>query len=359
MKKLFIFQDGADRDYATEVEAAYRICEKDDHTRRVNLGDLNAKELESWEVDVVISNRLPREWELILRGLQIVSITLDRTGSQVSDINIDYKYVGEDKYFTGEDYSLQKHPEKEDHFQEIFNLIKLLSWDSDFFGYTIAYLSCRHLTETIMYRIDIFIERHQVKLVEYLCNCHDSRSVRVAEENYFMFKDIRLTYQRPLGGDHEVSMQDNIRFGLAEKRHIPRLAEIADKMYSNSRYYFDGRFDTEAIDLFYKNWIEKAVLGTFDDECYCLFDDDEPIGFCTVRYVGEDLAHIGLVGVTKSQAGKGLGKKLLMAVFHRLEVRGVQAVRVVTQGRNYNAQRLYQKAGFLTHATELWYHRWL
>jgi ribosomal protein S18 acetylase RimI-like enzyme len=34
-------------------------------------------------------------------------------------------------------------------------------------------------------------------------------------------------------------------------------------------------------------------------------------------------------------------------------------VSVVTQGRNVAAQRLYQRAGFVTASTQLWYHRWL
>jgi hypothetical protein len=33
-------------------------------------------------------------------------------------------------------------------------------------------------------------------------------------------------------------------------------------------------------------------------------------------------------------------------------------VQVITQGRNYAAQRLYQRAGFVTRKTELWYHKW-
>jgi hypothetical protein len=38
--------------------------------------------------------------------------------------------------------------------------------------------------------------------------------------------------------------------------------------------------------------------------------------------------------------------------------RGVKRVSVITQGRNYGAQRLYQQAGFLPDKMEIYYHRW-
>jgi hypothetical protein len=31
---------------------------------------------------------------------------------------------------------------------------------------------------------------------------------------------------------------------------------------------------------------------------------------------------------------------------------------VITQGRNVRAQRLYQRSGFVTASSQLWYHRW-
>jgi dTDP-4-amino-4,6-dideoxy-D-galactose acyltransferase len=37
---------------------------------------------------------------------------------------------------------------------------------------------------------------------------------------------------------------------------------------------------------------------------------------------------------------------------------GVTEVTVVTQGRNIEAQRLYQKCGFLSRAIYYWYHKW-
>jgi hypothetical protein len=38
--------------------------------------------------------------------------------------------------------------------------------------------------------------------------------------------------------------------------------------------------------------------------------------------------------------------------------RGASVLTVATQARNIAAQRLYQRAGFLTSSVRVWYHRW-
>ena len=58
-------------------------------------------------------------------------------------------------------------------------------------------------------------------------------------------------------------------------------------------------------------------------------------------------------------SGRGIGNILIKNILKLLEKKKYKRVIVVTQGRNYAAQRLYQSAGFQTCATELWYHKWL
>ena len=52
-----------------------------------------------------------------------------------------------------------------------------------------------------------------------------------------------------------------------------------------------------------------------------------------------------------------VGKVLISKVFSYLIARGYKKVTVVTQGRNLYAQRFYQKIGFISKNTELWYHK--
>jgi ribosomal protein S18 acetylase RimI-like enzyme len=359
MNKLFIFQEDILPEYLAELESAYRLCKADEHAKKINLGDCNIDRLKS--VDVVVSNSLPYEWQVILNGLKIVSVVIDKIekNDNFTDIYIDHLYKGKDKYFVGENYSISNGRVQDINFQDIFNLISMLEWDTDYWGFPVAFLSSRHLSENILYKVNEFVKNENIRLVEYLCNCHDKKSVLLAEENGYDFKDIRLTYEKILKEKMDVDLDRKIEFREAEEQHIPALREISRDIYLDSRYYYDNNFDKDKVCEFYMGWVEKAVKKEYDDECFALFINKTPVAYCSVKYESSTEVQIGLVGVSNDYVGIGLGKELLAMVFNALLLKGYNRVLVVTQGRNYPAQRLYQKVGFLTLLTELWYHKWV
>ena len=77
-----------------------------------------------------------------------------------------------------------------------------------------------------------------------------------------------------------------------------------------------------------------------------------------MSYHSDQKASIGLFGIDPSYGGKGFGVILLEKVLLSLLKNEVKIVRVTTQGRNYIAQKLYQRAGFYNEKMEIYYHRW-
>ena len=359
MKKLFVFQknEGA---YRRELECAYDRVFKD--RERIDFEMLTLDCLDEKAVDVVVSNGLSREWYLILMGLNIVTITIDNWEKyhDLADMVIDCLSNDDKRYFTGKDHSVCENENTEvPAIDEIVNLIKKLEWNSTFFGFNVAYLSCMHLTDNIIFKINKYVQEENIRLIEYLCNCHDRRSVLVAEKNGFHFTDIRLTFKNAIK-EEEVPGSKGLSFGKASEQDISMLRKkIGGDFYKDSRYFFDGNFDVQKTNEFFQVWIEKAVRGTYDDECWCLFDGSEPVAYCTLRYDKLRCAHIGLLGVDSKYQGRGLGKQMLGALNNLLFAMDIRVLYVVTQGRNYAAQRLYQRSGFRTKATQLWYHKWI
>lgn len=356
MKKLFVFAYD-DNPYEDELVCAKELLNSDSLT--VSLNELTVDYLEANCIDVVISTALPRQWYFILKGMNIVAITLGRRDLyyDLADIVIDSKNDDVKRYFVSREHSICNN--KGFRFGAIAELISKLDWDSVFFGFNVAFLSCMHLTENIYHRIERYIEDEKIRLVEYLCNCHDQRSVLVAEDNGFRFTDIRLNFKKKITQSYNVNLPEGITFNQAQKKDIPALKKISQALYSDSRYIFDRNFDPTKISEFYQGWVEKGVLGLYDDECWCLYDMMQPVAFCTVRYLAENAASIGLVGIESNYHSRGLGKNLLRSVLNLLRSHGVKRVNVVTQGRNYGAQNLYQSLGFRTKTTQLWYHKWV
>lgn len=358
MKKLFVFQTSGNKDYRRELLCAFKKCKN--NCSKIPLNKVSADYLIKNSIEVLISSGLPKEWYFILKGLNIVTITIGEMDKyyDFADIVIDYKSRNNYRYFTGPAYSICGNPGME--FEEITDLITKMDWDSDFWGFPVAYLSSRYLTENIMHRIEKAVKREEFRLIEYLCNCHDNRSVEIAERNNFHFTDIRLSFEKRIEEGFEYDLPDGITFSEAKEKDIPMLKEISKDLYQDSRYFFDENFDRNKVQRFYQLWIKRAVLGEYDDVCFCLYEKGLPLGFCSIKYnVPSKSASIGLFGLARRYQGRGLGKVLLFMVFSQLRKKNIVRIDVVTQGRNYAAQRLYQKAGFLTKATELWYHKWL
>lgn len=355
MKTLFVF-NVEDNDYTKEAELAFKRLNYEYPVERIGLKELTIPYLKSKEIAVVIGDQLTMEWIQILKEMNIASLVFGDAQEyhHEADIVIDFKGIDSAKYFAGEFYSMNN---SDFAFEQVASLIFKMNWDSNFFGFPVAFIGSRYLTENIQRFTEEFVKKNNIKLIEYLCNCHDELSVRVAEKSGYHFTDIRMTFELKLQ-KLKVGASEGYMIGLATESHIESLKLQTYKMYKDSRYFYDGNFELEKINSFYSEWIEKAVLGTFDHECYCFFERDEPIAFCTIRYT-KKTASIGLFGVSNGYEGKGIGKILLDDVIFRLKQKGLSQIFVVTQGRNYSAQRLYQSSGFRTFSTELWYHKWI
>jgi dTDP-4-amino-4,6-dideoxy-D-galactose acyltransferase len=335
---------------------------------------------------VITTNEISHKTSVMLKGMDLIQIVigLKEELSDTSDIILDPLLRKSNQFLVGTKYLLPTimkkydpkviaqimsidenvllkdvdHNQAEAELVDVIDLYQKLAWDSDFFGINIGYVSCLRLTPNIEKRVKGFIRKEKIDMLEYLCNCHDKKSVMTAEKNGYSFVDIRLTFEKQLRKTERINIPEGYLIRKATKDDIGRLKKIAGNIYKLSRYYYDANFDQVKVSEFYANWIEKAVLGTFDHYTYVLCHGEAPVGFCSVREQRKNAASIGLFGMSADYSGKGLAQILLDATLQKLKENGIDYVEVVTQGRNYGAQRLYQRAGFVTKSTELWYHKW-
>jgi dTDP-4-amino-4,6-dideoxy-D-galactose acyltransferase len=228
----------------------------------------------------------------------------------------------------------------------------LLEWDSAFFGRRIARVNGHTLTPARLAEVDAFCRTERVEGLYFLASASDDETARLAERGGFALVDIRLTLERAL---HAHDMSAGVR--TATPQDIPALQVIARRAFTDSRFYHDPVIAVEQADALYETWIARSLEG-FADVVLVSEDQGGVTGFITCRRLNAHSGDIGLVGVRRDSAGRGLGVALTEAALSWFRMQGLQRAQVVTQGRNIAAQRLYQKCGFRTGEIALWYHRW-
>lgn len=236
--------------------------------------------------------------------------------------------------------------------------LTLCPWDTAFFGLPIARLGTARLTPELMRPIREWCDAQRVRCLYFLADADDRQTVRLAEEHGFTFVDVRVTFERPGNAPAaNPTLPAGACVRTAQADDIPALQAIARVSHRDSRFYFDGRFPVERCDALYATWIERSCHG-LADQVFVGQCDGQVAGYTTVKQTAPETAEIGLVGVAAPAQGRGLGPALIRAAVEWSAARGVARIVVVTQGRNRAAQRLYQRCGFLTHLSQLWYHRW-
>lgn len=229
-----------------------------------------------------------------------------------------------------------------------------LEWDSNFFEKRIARLNANRLDADSTRNALQWSRQNRIDCLYFLADSHDPHACQLAEENRFQFVDVRVTYARAVGEVENAPTDAEIR--NAREQDLPSLQAIARKGHRDSRFYFDDHFDRRKCDLLYETWITNSMHG-FADAVMVAESRREAAAYVTCHLKGQE-AQIGLIGVGEAHRGKGLGSALVTGFLAWSREHGATHAKVVTQGRNIGAQRLYQKAGFTIASFQIWYHRW-
>lgn len=232
---------------------------------------------------------------------------------------------------------------------------EFLPWDSEFFGLRVGRVIRRSLDPGYLDAVRRWRREQDVACLYFLASSDDPSTVRLAEDAGFRLVDVRITFQRPLDDLSPTRERRTIRPCTA--KDLDALRAVARTNHRHSRFYFDERFAPERCDDLYGRWLEESLRG-FADAVWVADHDGEVAGYLTVHRRRDGTGDIGLVGVSESARGRGVGSRLLEETLRWAASEGLSRMDVVTQGRNLGAQRFYQRQGFTTRSLELWYHGW-
>ena len=237
---------------------------------------------------------------------------------------------------------------------------ELLEWDTRFFGVRVGRVVGPRLDDAAARQALSWCAAERVDCLYFLADADSEESVAAAERHGFGLKDVRLTYQRRLEPSPAGAAPDlppGVFIRPSRPDDAPVLEAIAEGTYTDSRFYFDRRFPRALADKLYRTWVRQSVAGQAD-VVLVLEDRGRAVGFITCHLTDAREGRCGLSGLEPGLRGRGLGLRLYEAALGWLAGRGVEVVVYVTQARNIRAQRLFQRLGFLSHSTQLWYHKW-
>ncbi|MGD0091903.1 MAG: GNAT family N-acetyltransferase [Planctomycetota bacterium] len=236
---------------------------------------------------------------------------------------------------------------------------QVLPWDSDFFKARIARVAGGHMDNARAAAVDAWCLSEHVNCVYFLTELSDAQAILAAEDHGFRLMDIRETYVLSPGKrlPHPVLPGLTIRAALPDD--LPALEAIAGYSHRDTRFYSDPHFQRGLCDELYRTWIRRSCGEGFADAVLVGDARGQAIGYVSCSLDQEPLrGRIGLVGVAEEWRGSGVGPALVAGAVGWFRERAASEVSVVTQGRNVNGQRLYQRCGFLLRAAEAWFHKW-
>ncbi len=230
---------------------------------------------------------------------------------------------------------------------------EFLTWDSAHFGLRIARATTNHLTAGQAAEILDWCGRHAIDCLYFLSD-PDPESTAAAESHGFHLTDVRVTFEIPLDSGRGDPRRPSIR--TAAQGDVAALRTIAGVSHTDSRFYQDGNFSRACCGELYRIWIENSCTA---GSGMVLVAEHEglPAGYVTCDVCG-DRGRIGLLAVSDSAQGVGLGRALVAGALRWMRARELASAFVVTQGRNLKAQRLYEANGFRAESMQLWYHLW-
>lgn len=238
---------------------------------------------------------------------------------------------------------------------------ELLLWDTEFFGCRLARVCGHALQPELATQVDTWCLNNRIRGLYFLSRSDDPTTIKIAEQHGFGLVDVRVTFDCALAKTNTPTQSHppaEISIRPVQADDLPRLQALARTSHGDTRFFSDSHFSRERAEELYSTWITLESQGRAQ-MVFVAAAGHHPVGYVSCHLDEKNQkGQIGLIGVAQEMRGRGLGQNLVQAAMNWFRHQGAQEVKVITQGKNQGAQRLYQKCGFQSRNLELWYHKW-
>jgi dTDP-4-amino-4,6-dideoxy-D-galactose acyltransferase len=234
---------------------------------------------------------------------------------------------------------------------------RILDWDSQFFGYKVAFLKPVKLASDRLNEIISDLAGNDISLIYCFINPDDEISNNSMRNISGFLADEKITFFTNIGEEHNFVYSDHIEpYKLNYTSDKLKLLALQSGIYS--RFKVDPDFKNDEYRKLYLEWIEKSVKKLISTEILVYYKNNDEKGFVTLD-IKEDRGTIGLIAVDELERGNSIGRELMNAALYFFKANKVNSVEVVTQKANIVACRFYKSLGFEVKSIENVYHIWI
>lgn len=230
--------------------------------------------------------------------------------------------------------------------------IEFLAWDSEFFKRRVGRLNLE--TDTTL---EALIQTAYQQRYEFL---YIYSSVPIAKPviGRYALLDVggHVTFAKSLGD--QILEEFKPAMEISEFRLdtlTPELLDIAFLSGHLSRFKIDSSLPAGSFEALYETWLANTLESRPKGAIYIYCCDNRIVGLITSEIHGSKCT-IGLLAVSESYQGKGIGTKLIGYVQERCIKNKVASVEVKTQLSNKSAIALYLKNSFAERERSFLYH---
>lgn len=239
---------------------------------------------------------------------------------------------------------------------------KFLEWDTQFFGRRIGSVEGNTLTPERMHDVLQWAAEMDVDCLYFLANTDHPPTIRLAEQNGFLFQSVRTVVERPLDNLEALTLPplDDLVMRAGQPADLDALRPVARHAYNWTRFFNDPCFPEEKCEELYDIWLTKSVNHEMADHVVVAEYRGQPVGYMTCRLAqdGTTEGTFQLLGVNEESRGIKIGQRTIVEAMHWLAGQGMTKVSLATQGHNVPVIRFYERLGFTTRSIQFWYHKW-
>ena len=253
MNKIFIFcknRQFVHNDYVNEINSAYKIFQNEKNLKFISYKNLRKISFTNYQI--IIFNYLPK---ILIKDLSkqkkiLIKINQFDPKDKYIDLFIDKRLKKAKPGLRVMRETISYNKNNNINFKKILNVINLLNWDTNFWGFKIASLDAYILTKNIIFQLKNFIKKNNIKLIQFMANFHNTETTYLAENNKFEFKDIRCLLSINLDKYKKKTntfKNSKIKLIKGKINHYKSIYQSLNNTYSDSRYFFDNNFSKRKV----------------------------------------------------------------------------------------------------------------